>query len=861
MRDRTDPGRGHGAEPSPMSFKAFLTEQAEDISPAEAQKRYDMYVAEFMKRQPSEFFDEHKNAAWFRERYHPVAVRERQVRIQREVAVRAKEYARIWDARGPRTCYIDLRVDAPGEKCNDFAAVPGILSGKKEPGDVLVSLDAPKAKSESVVENGADVSPTEVVGAATSADGCAVPTSQDGDVKKEDEGVCVDSGVASSLNAEGSGPVTKMSDSSPVPQEDVLPLLREPVNDTVFLKAIPLSLPRAALEDVMSHGRNGDMHFLLVRFKFGEINAAKSLTRLAWAVYPDEATAKNAIAAVRGARVYSAAPYIRPDVTSASSSSGADGVDVDDEGASSAESVYVVQPTLNLHRKKRFPTGRILPGVAATEARIDRDAAQAEALMRCFDKMRLVDTSLQRLTPEFLASLGSNAERLDFCICYLREVHYFAYYSGNEYLEDPTSMLPSEVRPNVNTSSAAAVSIDAGARWERKLDDRIAFLLARRQDRPRSDADDGTALREEKLAKWLDSKTKFEAEGRYRCLLPPLKLFKGPEFVHKHIRSKHSGAVDEVLNDADEEQFRINFNLDPAKDELVESFLENQNSVPNEHGVLEPGSERAQTGGHNTGALQPENTWGNAGMPGGLPGGGMPLGPAFGRMPGAMPGVMQSGMPGGTPGMQGMIPMPPPGMMPMMMPANRLPGGGLSVGGMPGGGMPSGAMLGGGLPHGGMSANGGLPGGVGHGGGMFNASQMMPPAGGMFNQPRMMVNAPQNFVGGGYPSSAYGPPQPDYNEYSDFPGGGHMEEEGEPHGPDQGWSSGRVGDGGGSFRGGRGRARSRGRGRGGSGGDRRSREACRSRPLDPRARRPNNNYNDLDAPPAGPQIDAAYDDI
>lgn len=238
----------------------------------------------------------------------------------------------------------------------------------------------------------------------------------------------------------------------------------------------------------------------------------------------------------------------------------------------------------------------------------------------------------------------------------------------------------------------------------------------------------------------------------------------------------------------------------------------------------------------------------------------MPLGPAFGRMPGAMPGVMQSGISGGTPGMQGMIPMPTPGMMPMMMPANRLTGG-LPVGGLPVGAMPSGVMPGGGLPHGGMSGNGGLPGGLRHGGGVFNASRIIPSASGMFNQSQMMMNAPQSYAGSGYASNAYAAPQPDYNDYNAFHGGGRLEDEREPHSSDQAWSSGRIGDVGGSFRGSRGRMRIRGRGRGGIGTDRRSREASRNRPLDPRAHRPNNNYNDLDAPPAGPQIDAAYDDV
>eukprot|EP01051_Picozoa_sp_SAG22_P021516 SAG22_NODE_4776_length_1166_cov_1.250234_1_plen_361_part_01 len=48
------------------------------------------------------------------------------------------------------------------------------------------------------------------------------------------------------------------------------------------------------------------------------------------------------------------------------------------------------------------------------------------------------------------------------------------------------------------------------------------------------------------IDKFIEANTKKEREGVYRCLLPPLKRFKGPEYIEKHIRTKHGPALQEL---------------------------------------------------------------------------------------------------------------------------------------------------------------------------------------------------------------------------------------------------------------------------------------------------------------------------
>uniref|UniRef100_A0A0E0AXP2 C2H2-type domain-containing protein n=1 Tax=Oryza glumipatula TaxID=40148 RepID=A0A0E0AXP2_9ORYZ len=76
--DWTDSGRG-GWNDGPansrreglMSYKQFMQELEDDVSPDEAQHRYEEYKSEYITTQKKAYFDLHKNDDWLKNKYHP----------------------------------------------------------------------------------------------------------------------------------------------------------------------------------------------------------------------------------------------------------------------------------------------------------------------------------------------------------------------------------------------------------------------------------------------------------------------------------------------------------------------------------------------------------------------------------------------------------------------------------------------------------------------------------------------------------------------------------------------------------------------------------------------------------------------
>ncbi|EGG21216.1 C2H2-type zinc finger-containing protein [Cavenderia fasciculata] len=67
-------GRGRGGDlfdGACKTYKQFLDYQDDSITPTDAEKRYDEYRTEFLKKQSRVFFKDHQTEEWFREKYDP----------------------------------------------------------------------------------------------------------------------------------------------------------------------------------------------------------------------------------------------------------------------------------------------------------------------------------------------------------------------------------------------------------------------------------------------------------------------------------------------------------------------------------------------------------------------------------------------------------------------------------------------------------------------------------------------------------------------------------------------------------------------------------------------------------------------
>uniref|UniRef100_A0A0D9X9S5 C2H2-type domain-containing protein n=1 Tax=Leersia perrieri TaxID=77586 RepID=A0A0D9X9S5_9ORYZ len=64
-------GPGNPRREGLMSYKQFMQELEDDVSPDEAQHRYEEYKSEYITTQKKAYFDLHKNEDWLRNKYHP----------------------------------------------------------------------------------------------------------------------------------------------------------------------------------------------------------------------------------------------------------------------------------------------------------------------------------------------------------------------------------------------------------------------------------------------------------------------------------------------------------------------------------------------------------------------------------------------------------------------------------------------------------------------------------------------------------------------------------------------------------------------------------------------------------------------
>lgn len=678
----------------PLSFKDFLLKQPDNISSHAAQEAYNEYVKEFTKNKPNKFFDEHKDEEWFKERYDPSYVSKRILRIAEECRARGNDYKKLWDVGGSAICAPVLTPEGSKQSKHNSKAHG---KGSSENGKPTATKNAKALHGEGNL-SGKSVN--------VNGDVSNGKTSESNDDTVLDE----TSPGASGKEEQEDGEAEDETMTKPEPEQNLaLPLRRDHQKDTIFMRCIPPNLNREDLTKVLRHGGDGSHNFDLRRLKLGDINPQKNLERYGWAVYDSAETASAALEVVRGVRVVSNdQEHDEKDVTQDDVKTGKD--KSDEEGTRS----YVIDCMLNLERKRKFTQGRVLPSTFGTVDRMKFDVEQSTKMMRRLDSMRHFDPTLNPLTDEFLGALENDGRRLDHIVSYLREVHYFCYYSGNEFLEDPTSMPPQELRP---TSDRGRALSEADMRLIKRVDERAAWVLERDYDRPRSNSDNAEAAMSEAVNKWLDDHTKVESEKRYRCALPPNKLFKAPSFVHKHLRTKHADKMNAVKKKAALEVYKANFENDASRDEVIKIYFEGLNGgVPESHA----GSDFPNQG-----------MMGNVGSGFVQPGQGNPRNMNMAQVPtGNMPpGAIPSGM---YPYMMGMQPFPM-----MMNPNNGFNGG---FAGPPGYGNPMG------VSGRGMSMGPQRGPGIGHSGmsrGMSQSAMQGNHRGGMRGSGRSLSQGPQ----------------------------------------------------------------------------------------------------------------------
>ncbi|RKO92251.1 hypothetical protein BDK51DRAFT_15847, partial [Blyttiomyces helicus] len=202
-------------------------------------------------------------------------------------------------------------------------------------------------------------------------------------------------------------------------------------------------------------------------------------------------------------------------------------------------------------------------GAELIERRIEvlfpKDAAAEEDYMEEDEVGKEEGGSLTRCTEKVKKSL-------DLYIEYLRQVHTYDYYGGIEAAspEDLSRRTGTYLRqPTRAASSTTPTPTPSRKDWTGKLDTRVQLRITKPIDGAEILKQGGRSV-EAAVDKALSGHVAKEGPGKYRCK-ECNKLFKGEEYVKKHLKAKHGT----LATDAEAEATFFNcFMRDPCKPDL-----------------------------------------------------------------------------------------------------------------------------------------------------------------------------------------------------------------------------------------------------------------------------------------------------
>ncbi|KAJ3176671.1 hypothetical protein HK101_010391, partial [Irineochytrium annulatum] len=487
---------------------------AADMDEEELRKKYQTYKEAFQGKVLTTFFEEHKESEWFREKYHPVDC----VPLKQEVNSRKRAFfPKFMD---------DLNAGKLDDISFDEYTSPESASGA---GEVAVAA-------------------SEV---------------------KEDAG-----GVAESMETDD-----KKDDAAPAHQAQIgvphHPSVVEMKISALFIKSVPPTVKRAQLVECCKQVE-GFTHLVL-----SDPRTDKKFYRLGWIVFADGTDMEKAHADLNQKKI-------------------------DD---------FVLN--LALHNAQPLRT-RLLPSEFSTAERLAHDLENARRLIKALDQeaelqgLETIENRFQdvvfkgdafREDAVMVESQAADAEKpveqsgvavkkvsgtdvrqtdgfvektkllLDCCIDYLRRVHWYDFYAGIE--SDGPEDFCRRVWLNLRKSNPAADAIPAGnakphqksdfQRFSERLDSRVVLRTIILE--PGSWGGEelekiGGKNPELEIDRVLSSKhvSRIEQE-KFRCR-ECTKLFRGDEFVRKHIRGKHPEVIGEIRAEVD---FFNNYVRDPNR--------------------------------------------------------------------------------------------------------------------------------------------------------------------------------------------------------------------------------------------------------------------------------------------------------
>ncbi|KAJ3088558.1 hypothetical protein HK102_008491, partial [Quaeritorhiza haematococci] len=310
----------------------------------------------------------------------------------------------------------------------------------------------------------------------------------------------------------------------------------------LFIKTVPPPIGRSKLVELCSKVE-GFSYLVL-----SDPNPMKKFHRLGWIIFKDEQTCKKAFNELNGKKIDDFGFYLAPH-----------------------------QPTLNRSRTAPFE--------ASAAERVEKDLGQIKKLAAVLDEEagldkvsgngvqcvtdRLSDVIIPRLREDLSNEMAGEEDEeqrekekerkvavksLDFYILYLRRVHMYDYYSAAESdsPEDFCRRCPVYFRRRSADESAKITKPGKPSEAEKffeRLDTRISLRIRKPIEGEDIEKLGGKNLDDE-IERMASKNVTKESEAKYRCK-ECAKLFKGEEYVKKHIRGKHPTLVQKVKEDVE----------------------------------------------------------------------------------------------------------------------------------------------------------------------------------------------------------------------------------------------------------------------------------------------------------------------
>ncbi|CAK0878803.1 unnamed protein product [Prorocentrum cordatum] len=208
----------------------------------------------------------------------------------------------------------------------------------------------------------------------------------------------------------------------------------------------------------------------------------------------------------------------------------------------------------------------VAPPEMSLPDRICKDEALSAQAVRLLDELAGVPSSVT----DALLSTGVSQEsgglqaKLDLQVLYLRRVHHFCFYAAEwcssewDLFRNCGAVMLRDALPN------DATGVTPGP-WTDAHEQRLAFFLTTAQlVQPAAMSEADRVKLDKTIAETVEKKTEKISEGKYKCV-DCGKLFRGPDFVQKHLRKAHTDIFEAIKQDIYQEAACEAFRKNPIR--------------------------------------------------------------------------------------------------------------------------------------------------------------------------------------------------------------------------------------------------------------------------------------------------------